>query len=63
MEAADLLGCTKSNVQRLIKQGRIDAEMQERPVRYYLVNPDSVLHYKHSPKNKGGRPASSRKSK
>ena len=60
-EAAENLGCTKSYVQRLIKQKRLDAELQDAPVKYYLIDPVSVEKYKTSPKNKGGRPRKQRK--
>ena len=59
-QAAKELGCTKSYVQRLIRQERLDAELQDTPVRYYLINPASVKKYKNSPKNKGGRPRKER---
>ena len=55
-EVAKDLGCTKSYVQRLIKQNRLDAAMQDAPVKYYLVDEASVEKYKSTPKNKGGRP-------
>lgn len=58
-EAAENLGCTKSYVQRLIKQKRLDAEIQNAPVRYYLIDPASVERYRIAPKNKGGRPPKS----
>ena len=56
VDVAKELGCSKSYVQRLIKNKRLDAAMQEAPVRYYLVSPASVKKYKNTPKNKGGRP-------
>jgi excisionase family DNA binding protein len=56
-QAADSLGCSKSNVQRLIMKNRLDAELQEAPVKYYLINPASVEQYRDTPKNKGGRPS------
>ena len=59
-QVAKDLGCTKTNVQRLIKQNRLDAAMQDAPVKYYLVDPESVEKYKISPKNKGGRPRGKR---
>lgn len=55
-QAAKDLGCTKSNIQRLIKQKRLDAALQDAPVKYYLVDPASLEKYKMAPKNKGGRP-------
>ncbi len=53
---AEELGCTKSYGQKLIRSGRLDAKLQDIPVRYYLINPASVEKYKRTPKNKGGRP-------
>ena len=55
-QVAKVLGCTKSYVQRLIKQDRLDAELQDAPVKYYLVDAASVEKYRITPKNKGGRP-------
>ena len=55
-DAAEILGCTKSYIQRLIKQNRLDAELQDAPVRYYLIDPISLEKYRNTPKNKGGRP-------
>jgi excisionase family DNA binding protein len=55
-EVADDLGCTKSFVQRLIRQKRLDAVIQTKPIRFYLVDPVSVKIYKTTPKNRGGRP-------
>jgi len=55
-KAAEILGCTKSYVQRLITQRRLGAELQDAPVKYYLIDPLTVEKYKNSPKNKGGRP-------
>ena len=55
-EAAKDLGCTKSYIQRLIKQKRLGAELQNAPVRYYLIDPISLEKYRNTPKNKGGRP-------
>jgi len=55
-QVAEELGCTKSYVQRLIRQERLDAELQDIPVKYYLLDPASVEKYKNTPKNKGGRP-------
>jgi excisionase family DNA binding protein len=58
-QASDSLGCSKSNVQRLIVQNRLDAQLQDAPVRYYLIDPASVERYRMAPKNKGGRPRKS----
>ena len=55
-KVAEYLGFTKSYIQRLIRQGKLKAELQDAPVRYYLVNSESVEKYKNTPKNKGGRP-------
>ncbi len=55
-EAAEILGCTKSYVQRLIRQERLVADLQDAPVKYYLLDPASVHEYKITPKDKGGRP-------
>ena len=55
-KAAEYLGCSKSYVQRLIRQGRLDAILEEVPIRYYLIDPSSVEAYKLAPKSKGGRP-------
>jgi len=55
-EVADDLGCTKSFVQRLIRQKRLDAIIQTKPIKFYLVDPGSVKKYKTTPKNRGGRP-------
>lgn len=55
-EVADDLGCTKSYVQRLIRQKRLDAVIKTKPIKFYLVDPDSVEKYKTTPKNIGGRP-------
>jgi len=53
---AEYLGYTKSYIQRLIRQGRLKADLQDAPVRYYLINSESVELFKNTPKNKGGRP-------
>jgi len=55
-QVAEDLGCTKSYVQRLIRQKRLDAKLQDTPVRYYLIEPESVEKYRNTPRNKGGRP-------
>ena len=55
-QVAKSLGFTKSYIQRLIREGRLDAELQDAPVRYYLIDPASVERYRKAPKNKGGRP-------
>ena len=55
-EVAEYLGYTKSYIQRLIRQGRLKAKLQDAPVKYYLINSESVESYKLTPKNKGGRP-------
>lgn len=55
-QVAKKLGFTKSYIQRLIRQGRLDAELQKVPVKYYLIDPTSVDRFKSTPKNKGGRP-------
>ena len=55
-QVAKELGCTKSYVQKLIRSGRLYAELQDTPVKYYLINPASVEKYRNTPKNKGGRP-------
>jgi hypothetical protein len=60
-DAAENLGCTKSYIQRLIRQKRLDAVLQNAPVRYYLIDPDSLEKSKSTPKNKGGRPPKQRK--
>ena len=56
VQVAEELGCTKSYVQKLIRSGRLEAELQDVPVRYYLIDPVSVEKFKNTPKNKGGRP-------
>jgi len=61
VQAAAKLGCSKSNIQRLIKRNQIDAVLQNAPVKYYLIDPDSLEKYKSTPKNKGGRPPRQRK--
>ena len=55
-EVAEYLGYTKSYIQRLIRQGRLKAKLQDAPVKYYLINSESVESFKLAPKNKGGRP-------
>jgi len=55
-QVSNKLGFTKSYIQRLIRQGRLDAELQDAPVKYYLINPESVEEFMNKPKNKGGRP-------
>ena len=55
-EVAQYLHCSKSYIQRLIREERLKAELQNTPVKYYLINLESVERYKNSPKNKGGRP-------
>lgn len=55
-QVAEELGCTKSYIQKLIKQDRLIAKMQDAPVRYYLIDPRSLEKFKNTPKNKGGRP-------
>lgn len=59
-DAAEILGCTRSYIQRLIKQRRLDAELQNAPVKYYLINSTSIEIFKSTPKNKGGRPRKQR---
>ena len=54
-QEAEKLGCTKSYVLKLIRNGRLDSELQDIPVKYYLVDPASVEKYKNTPRNKGGR--------
>ncbi len=60
-EAAKILDCTKSNIHRLIKHNRLDTELQDAPVKYYLIDPASVEKYRNTPKNKGGRPRKERR--
>ena len=60
-QLADYLGFTKSYIHRLIRQGRLDAELQNAPVKYYLIDPISVEKFKNTPKNKGGRPIKDKK--
>ena len=55
-QVADQLGVTKSYIQKLIRQNRLNAELQDAPVRYYLIDPASVERFRNTPKNKGGRP-------
>jgi hypothetical protein len=55
-QVAAHLGFTKSYIQRLIRQGRLKAKLQNAPVKYYLIDPISVEQFNNSPKNKGGRP-------
>ncbi len=55
-EVAKILGFTKSYIQRLVREGKLDAELQQTPVNYYLIDPASVETFKSTPKNKGGRP-------
>ena len=55
-QVAEKLGFSKSYIQRLIRQKRLDAELQDAPVKYYLVDPQSVEAFKKMPKNRGGRP-------
>ena len=55
-QVAKELGCNKSYIQRLIRQGKLKAELQQAPVKYYLINPESVDKFRNTPKNKGGRP-------
>ena len=55
-QVAEDLGCTKSYVQRLIRHGRLEAKLQDAPVKYYLIDPISVDKFRKTPKNKGGRP-------
>ena len=55
-EVAQYLHCSKSYIQRLIRQGRLKAKLQDAPVKYYLINSEAVESYKLTPKNKGGRP-------
>ena len=59
-EAAGYLRCTKNYIQRLIKQKRLDAKLQNAPVKYYLIDPVSIEKFKSTPKNKGGRPRKQR---
>ena len=54
--AAEDLVCTRSYILRLIKQKRLDAKLQDAPVKYYLIDPDSIEKFRSTPKNKGGRP-------
>jgi len=60
-QAAEYLGCSKSYVQRLIRNGRLDAVKETVPLPYYLIDPIAVQAYKAAPKNKGGRPKSTSK--
>ena len=55
-QVASQLGFSKSYVQRLIRQNRLDAKLQNAPVKYYLIDPESVKAFNNTPKNKGGRP-------
>ena len=55
-QVAKSLGFTKSYIQRLIREGRLDAELHDAPITYYLINPISVERFRKTPKNKGGRP-------
>ena len=55
-QVAKSLGFTKSYIQRLVREGKLEAELQETPVNYYLIDPASVEKFKRTPKNKGGRP-------
>jgi len=55
-KTAAKLGCPMSNVQRLIKRKHNNAVRQNAPVKYYLVDPESIEKYKTTPRNKGGRP-------
>jgi len=61
-QAAEYLGLSKSQVNRLVKKGILKAELINAPVPYYLVDQGSVEAYKKTPrhpgppKGQGGRP-------
>lgn len=55
-EAAEYLGVSKQQVNRLILKGKLKAILQEIPFPYYLIDRDSVKAYERAPKSKGGRP-------
>jgi len=59
-EVAIYLSYTKSYIQRLIRQNRLIAELQNVPIKFYLIDSVSVERFKNTPKNKGGRPRKSR---
>ena len=61
-EAAEYLGVTKPQIFRLIKQRRITGHLnKDAPVPYYLIERLSIENYHKAPRNKGGRPKTTKR--